>query len=98
MLMFQWNALRVGDRVMVHDDASAWSPLLEGVVVMVKSKAASNDIGVRVARSGSEHPVLRPPRLGVHLTPLDPADDCWRCDALAEQERLHHGTKVAGSR
>jgi hypothetical protein len=83
MLRFQWNALRAGDRVMVHDDANARSPLLEGVVEMVQTKAGNNDIGVRVARSGGEHPVLRPSRLGVHLAPFDQAEECWRCDALA---------------
>jgi hypothetical protein len=88
--------LRAGDRVLVHDDAAAWSPLLEGVVKMVQTKAGGNDIGVRVARPGGEHPVLRPPRLGVHLTPLDQAEDCWRCDAIAA--RPHDGTKVAGRR
>jgi hypothetical protein len=87
MLRFQWNALRRGDQVIVHDDASAGSPLREGVVEMVQTKADNNDVGVRVTRSATLHPVLRPPRLGVHMFPFDPLEVCWRCDAIAAQTR-----------
>jgi hypothetical protein len=80
MWKFEWNALRPGDRVAVHDDNDSGLPLDEGVVELVETRAGGNDIAVRLAGSSV---LIRPRRLAVHLSPVDPQDDCWRCAAAA---------------
>jgi hypothetical protein len=78
MRKLEWNALHVGDEVLVHDQRDPGLALLPGTVALIDTASGSNDIGVRV-----EDPrrVLRPARLAVHLAPLDSAESCWRCDA-----------------
>jgi hypothetical protein len=83
MLNFEWNALRVGDKVLVHDSADSELRLLPGVVSIVESARGSNDIGIRVALGGDALRVDRPRRLAVHVDPLDPTGSCWRCDDIA---------------
>lgn len=39
---------------------------------------STNELAVRV-RTPAPH-IIRPARLTVHLDPLDPNEDCWRCD------------------
>lgn len=82
MLRFQWNALRPGDHVLVHDDTVASLPLAEGVVVLVQTGHGANDVGIRVDRPAHQHAIVRPRQLAVHLMPLDPDEACWRCDAM----------------
>ena len=78
MWKFEWNSLRPGDRVSVHDDSDGGLQLDDGVVELVETRVGGNDIAVRL--NGS--PVLiRPRRLAVHLLPIDPQDACWRCDS-----------------
>ena len=83
MLRLEWNALRVGDQVFVHDVSDAELRLVPGVVAIVESARDSGDIGIRIAR---DHDVggrvVRPRRLAVHLDPVDPTQSCWRCDAI----------------
>ena len=90
MLIFQWNALRVGDRVLVHDDLAADLGLREGVVRLVEVReGAANDLGIQL---GSRGPITRPRRHAVHLIPIDPSS-CWRCGAVAAASEL--GRKAA---
>jgi hypothetical protein len=78
MLTFEWNALRVGDRVLVHDDHDPALPLDEGVVVIVeRRRGGPRSVGIRNSATGE---VQQPRRHAVHLTPLD-AVPCWRCAA-----------------
>jgi hypothetical protein len=83
MVRLEWNALRVGDRVLVHDAGDPAMQLLPGVVAMVQRLQGRNDIGVRVAPRSGRLSVLRPSRLAVHSDPRDTTQDCWRCDAIA---------------
>ena len=85
MRKLEWNALHIGDEVLVHDQGDARLALVPGTVAMIDTANGSNDIGVRV-----EDPrrVLRPARLAVHLAPLDPTESCWRCD-IGPTEHLH---------
>jgi hypothetical protein len=83
MVRLEWNALRVGDKVLVHDPGDPAMQLLPGVVAMVQTKEGSNDIGVRVAPRSDRPSVLWPSRLAVHIDPQDTSEDCWRCDAIA---------------
>jgi hypothetical protein len=83
VLSLQWNALQVGDKVLVHDDADVSLRLQSGIVAMVQTAHGSNDLGVRVTDQSGHVGVVRPSRLSVHLDPLDATEECWRCDAIA---------------
>jgi hypothetical protein len=83
VLSLEWNALHVGDKVLVHDDADVSLRLQRGVVAMVQTAHGSNDLGVRVTGASGRSSVVRPNRLSVHLDPRDAAEECWRCDAIA---------------
>lgn len=79
MLQLQWNALRAGDRVLVHDDLNLGLAPSEGLVTFVTTRSHQpNDIAIRILTSGK---VVTPRRHAVHLMPLDPRMPCWRCDA-----------------
>ena len=80
MRKLEWNALHVGDEVLVHDPRDAGLALLPGTVAMIDTATGSNDIGIRVE---GPRRVLRPARLAVHLAPLDGTERCWRCAAGA---------------
>jgi hypothetical protein len=95
MLMLQWNALQVGDKVLVHDDADVSLRLQPGIVAMVQTARGSNDRGVRVTGLSGQVSVVRPSRLSVHLDPRDATEDCWRCDAIAA--RAGHGLASAAA-
>ena len=82
MFEFQWNALRVGDRIAVHDDLDAGFQLNEGVVHIVGARShAVNDVAIRL--DNLETAVQRPRRRAVHLLPLNDRPPCWRCEASA---------------
>ena len=81
MLTFEWNSLRVGERVLVHDDDDPSLTLHEGVVRLVETRdGAANDVGIRV-----DGKLRRVRRHAVHLLPLD-RRNCWRCDARGAEE------------
>jgi len=83
VLRLHWNALQVGDKVLVHDDADISLRLQPGIVTMVQTAHGSNDLGVRVTGRDGQVSVVRPSRLSVHLDPRDASEECWRCDAIA---------------
>ena len=95
MLRFEWNALRVGDRVAVHDDTSSRLSLTEGAVSVVQRRSVSGkDVGIRMneampATTAGAARTVFPRRHAVHLLPLDPTETCWRCDSI--------GARAAGS-
>ncbi len=76
---FEWNALRVGDKVLVHDLGSAAMALVSGVVTGFKTLKGSNSVGIRVAATEGGAVVICPPRQAVHLPAFDPTEPCWRC-------------------
>lgn len=84
MLKFEWNALRAGHKVVVHDPASAAMALISGVVVMLDAHVApegANRVGIQYSDRPSS--VLWPSYLSVHHDPPDPTEPCWRCQELA---------------
>jgi hypothetical protein len=94
MLLFQWNALRVGDLVDVHDDKAVGFDIHRGVVSIVQTRGQeANDVAVRIADEGGA--VLRPRRDAVHLVPCQDATTCWRCAAEA---RSHDGVEFGVDR
>ena len=80
MFVFQWNSMRVGEHVMVHDDLdAAFSRSSPGIVKYVETREHNpNDVTIRVdgetfnscARGGTQS----------HMLPLDRRFSCWRCD------------------
>jgi hypothetical protein len=82
MLRFQWNALNVGDQVLVHDDHDHYgAPLVEGIVTIVQPQTGANDVAIRISGASG---VIHPRRSAVHLIEFGPRDTCWRCQALGE--------------
>ena len=86
MFEFQWNALRVGDRVAVHEDLDAGFELSHGIVHIVETRShAVNAVAIRLdnGQSANQHPV----RHAVHLLPLNGRPPCWRCETSAARSR-----------
>jgi hypothetical protein len=80
MLVFQWNALRVGDHVVVHDDRTSALDLRDGVVAIVQTYShEANDVAIRLDTDAGV--VLHPRRHAVHADNADARRDCWRCAA-----------------
>ncbi len=84
MIRLQWNGLRVGHHVLVHDETERGMPLVPGRVTMIKSasgiESGSNDVSILISPPGRASKVVSPRRLAVHLDELDPAERCWRCE------------------
>ena len=78
MLTFEWNALRVGDRVMVHDNAMGNLALIPGTVAMVDMRRGTNLVGIRIVSTNVGH-VLWPSSLVAHHDPKQLTEPCWRC-------------------
>ena len=78
MLKFQWNALRRGDRVFVHDPADANLDLRAGTVMLTDTARFGHDVGIRVTTGTHTSRVVRPGRFAVHLD-NDYDYNCWRC-------------------
>ena len=54
MTGLEWDGLRVGDRVLVHDDRTTVDdfPLHPGVVATVNRTTRSHAVGIRIATAG----------------------------------------------
>ena len=79
MMTFQWNALRTGDGVVMHDGVQSTRALLTGVVTAVSMRKDSNEVGICITRLDGRRAIVWPSRFVVHLSFAD--DDCWRCQA-----------------
>lgn len=83
MIRQEWNALEVGDHVMVHEHTDQDLPAVPGRVVEVEIAEGSNDLAIRIKPARGKAVVVYPRRLAVHLEELDPDRRCWRCDSHA---------------
>ena len=83
MIRQEWNALAVGDHVLVHEDSGQDLPALPGRVVGVEFAEGSNVLAIRISPVRGKPMVVHPRRLAVHLEDVDPDRRCWRCDAHA---------------
>jgi hypothetical protein len=79
VLKFEWNALRVGDDVMVHNDGTPDMRLDRGVVVLVQPAVGSNEVAVRIVAADGAKRTVRPRRAAVHQGRDERLDECWRC-------------------
>ena len=82
MTRFLWDSLRIGDKVLVHDDQVGDAQLRPGVVTGLNVRGRRHDLGIRISR-GANDVILWPSPLTVHFDPLEAHEPCWRCDALA---------------
>jgi hypothetical protein len=81
MLRFQWDSLRRGDHILVHDVGSADLGLRPAIVELLDSTGPRRDIAVRYTDGPDAGRVVRPGRFASHPAPLTDADlaACWRC-------------------
>lgn len=97
MIRLKWNALRVCQHVLVHDETEPGLPIVPGRVTMVQAASGSNDVAIRIRSTRGRSNVVHAPRLAVHLEDLDPDARCWRCDARHEEApRLQHKPPTTG--
>lgn len=80
MIRTDWNALRVGHHVLVHDEGDPAAPLIPGRVTEVEDAAGANQVTVRVKPPGRASMIVQPRRLAVHLDSGEATDRCWRCE------------------
>jgi hypothetical protein len=94
MLKFQWDGLRRGDTVFVHDASEADLGLRTGVVTLVDVRPSGHDVGIRLSTGTRTGSIVRPGRFAVHLAAVDD-HDCWRCrDSRAQRPAV---SLVAGA-
>ena len=60
MLKFQWNALRRGDTVFVHDPSDADLGLRAGIVTLIDVGPRGPDVGIRLTTGSPTAPVIDP--------------------------------------
>jgi hypothetical protein len=77
----EWNALRVGQHVLVHDESDPASPLMPGRVTEVEPARGFNAVTIRVSPLGERTRIVQPSRLAVHLDSSDPIESCRRCES-----------------
>lgn len=83
--MFEWNACRIGDRVLVHSPDGDDLSLHPGAVVMVDCHRGANRVGIRLDESDRAQRTVWPTYPAVHRDPLDSRQTCWRCDLLRDR-------------
>ena len=86
MLRFQWDSLRRGDHILVHDRGAPDLGLRPAIVALVDSTGPRRDVAVRYTDGPDAGRLVRPGRFAIHHAPLTDADiaACWRCvDAAA---------------
>ena len=96
MLRLEWNSLRQGDRVLVHDADDSNLRLLAGVVARVRQTSGSNEVSVRVVTPTGVS-IIQPQRLTVHHDPVDFDGQCWRCAGPQSAARTPARFKRSGA-
>ena len=76
---FQWDSLRRGDHVLVHDAATPDLRLRPGIVALLDATGRRRDVAIRYTDGADAGSVVRPGRFATHYDPLTDADSCWRC-------------------
>ena len=79
MLGFEWDSLRRGDHVLVHDAATLDLRVRPGIVALVDATRRRRDVAVRYTDGADAGRVVRPGRFAMHYDPLTDARGCWRC-------------------
>lgn len=79
MIRSEWNELRVGEHVRVHEETDAGWVLVPGRVTTVVSAPGSNDVAIRLPSKRGPSRIVHPRRLLVHPEELGADSRCWRC-------------------
>mgnify|MGYP001813747243 CR=1 FL=1 len=80
MIRSYWNALRVGDAVMVHDDTDLDFTISPGTVTAVHSQHPTHSVSIRLLDTERAGRLAHPKRPAVHLASGDSLGECWRCN------------------
>lgn len=80
MIRHAWNALQVGNHVLVHDEDDPTMALTPGRVTEVRPAPGSNDVTIRISPRRGPARVVQPRRLAVHLDSGEATERCWRCE------------------
>jgi hypothetical protein len=73
---FEWDGLRPGDEVFVHDPPTGDGPAQRGTVLYLTVQVRRpNEIGVRL----DDGAVVWPSARTVHHDRVAPLGSCWRC-------------------
>jgi hypothetical protein len=83
----EWNALCIGDHVLVHDETGASRPLAPGRVTQVQRGQRANVVAIRIKVPGEQARIVQPRRLMVHLDSGEAIERCWRCETRYAAER-----------
>jgi hypothetical protein len=83
----EWNALCIGDHVLVHDETGASRPLAPGRVTQVQRGQRANVVAIRIKVPGGQARIVQPRRLMVHLDSGEAIERCWRCETRYAAER-----------
>ena len=87
MNRLEWNALCIGDHVLVHDETGASRPLAPGRVTQVQRGQRANVVAIRIKVPGEQARIVQPRRLMVHLDSGEAIERCWRCETRYAAER-----------
>ena len=82
MLRYQWDTLRVGDAVFVHEEGGS---LVSGTVAFVTPGDATGDantVGVRIVEADETY-YAWPSLADVHTDPIDVTESCVPCRLIA---------------
>lgn len=80
MIRRHWNALRVGNHVLVHDDDDPQMTLAPGRVMKIDQTAGSHSVTIRISPRKGRQRDVQPSRLAVHLDTGEGTERCWRCE------------------
>jgi hypothetical protein len=79
MIRLDWDALRVGHHVLVHDEEAEGLPLALGRVTGIETDGGATAIAIRISPAMGPSRIVRPRRLAVHLDLQNLDERCWRC-------------------
>lgn len=80
MIRRDWNDLRVGHHVLVHDDADPSMALVPGRVTEIDETPGAQTVTIRISPRSGPRRVVQPSRLAVHLDTGEGIERCWRCE------------------
>ena len=82
MLPVQWNTLRVGDAVFVHESDGTLVSAVVAVVRRPDAEGDANDIAVRI-EDLDECAYMWPSSADVHSDPVEVSEACVQCGLIA---------------
>ncbi|HVM51808.1 MAG TPA: hypothetical protein VM262_01300 [Acidimicrobiales bacterium] len=78
MMRFEWDALRVGDEVVLHGPVAIAGGMVAGVVESVTARIGGNQVGIRLAGGDDAGTLVWSSWHSVHALAIEPTA-CWQC-------------------